>query len=57
MKRVGSGRYAKRDLSDFAEALANGDSISAAGRAIGVTKHVAHKHFKRLCAELGDQAQ
>lgn len=50
----------KRDYAKdatFCEALAEGASLAAAGRAIGVTSRPARKRFDRICRDLGEQAQ
>lgn len=49
--------HLKRSLVDFAEAIANGATIRAAGVVIGVNHQRASVLFKRMRDELGWQAQ
>ena len=41
----------------FCEAIANGHSITNAGRIVGLTQGPASRKFKRICREMGWQAQ
>lgn len=54
---VGERAASRRKLDTFAEAVANGASLSAAGRLVGVSQQMASKMFAKIREELGWQAQ
>lgn len=47
----------RRDLSIFAEAIAEGSSLAEAGRAIGVSGQRSSQLFAKMRRDLGWQAQ
>jgi len=53
-KSIDKGR-SNRDA--LAEIVANGASVSEAGRALGISETTAFKHWKRIKADLGWQAR
>lgn len=57
-KRRGQGRVDPfADLSDFAEALANGATLTEASRAVGRDRSFGQRALKRMRAQLGAQAR
>ena len=47
----------RRKLAKFAEAVANGASLTVAGKTVGIGQQAASKMFAKIRKELGWQAQ
>lgn len=50
------GGWPKRVENQFCDLIANGMSIAAAGRVVGVTAEAAKSKWSKICAKYGEQA-